>query len=41
MSALEGSTGFLPRRMLIGRDDLHRARMALHAAGLLGELRSG
>ena len=41
MSALEGSTGFLPRRMLIGRDDLHRARMALHAAGLLGELRNG
>ena len=41
MSALEGSTGFLPRRMLIDRDDLHRARLALHDAGLLGELRDG
>ncbi len=41
MSALEGSTGFLPRRMLIDRDDLYRARLALHDAGLLGELRNG
>ncbi len=39
MSALEGSLGFLPRRMLIDADDLGRARMALHGAGLLGELR--
>ena len=39
MSALEGSLGFLPRRMLIDRDDLPRARMALHGAGLLDELR--
>ncbi len=41
MSALEGSTGFLPRRMLIDGDDLHRARMALHEAGLLDALRNG
>ena len=41
MSALEGSTGFLPRRVLIDRDDLYRARLALHEAGLLGELRNG
>ena len=41
MSALEGSLGFLPRRMLIDADDLNRARMALHAAGLMAELRNG
>ena len=41
MSAVEGSLGFLPRRMLIDSDDLHRARMALHEAGLLHELRRG
>jgi hypothetical protein len=38
MSVLEGSTGFLQRRMMIGREDLHRARMALHEAGLLDQL---
>ncbi len=38
MSALEGSLGFLPRRMLIDADDLGRARMALHSAGLMAEL---
>ena len=41
MSAVEGSLGFLPRRMLIGADDLNRARMAMHAAGLMAELRRG
>ena len=41
MSAVEGSLGFLPRRMLIDADDLNRARMALHGAGLLSELRDG
>jgi len=41
MSAVEGSLGFLPRRMLIDADDLPRARMALHAAGLMAELRNG
>ena len=39
MSAVEGSLGFLPRRVLIDEDDLPRARMALHSAGLLAELR--
>lgn len=41
MSAMEGSLGFLPRRMLIDADDLRRARMALHAAGLMAEIRRG
>jgi hypothetical protein len=41
MSAMEGSLGFLPRRVLIDRDDLFRARLALHAVGLLGELSRG
>jgi hypothetical protein len=38
MSAVEGSLGFLPRRMLIDADDLPRARMAMHGAGLLALL---
>ena len=38
MSAMEGSLGFLPRRMLIDKDDLSRARLALHAVGLLNQL---
>jgi hypothetical protein len=42
MSALEGSLGFLPRRVLVAdADDLRRARRALEAAGLGGELRDG
>ena len=41
MSVLEGSCGFLPRRVLIDEDDLPRARMALHYAGLMNELRRG
>ncbi len=41
MSAVEGSLGFLPRRVLIDEDDLPRARMALHSAGLMAELRDG
>ncbi len=41
MSAVEGSLGFLPRRVMIDADDLPRARMALHYAGLIGELRHG
>lgn len=41
MSALEGSLGFLPRRMMIDRDDLNRARMAMHSAGLMAELKGG
>lgn len=38
MSALEGSTGFLPRRLLVLDDDLPRARRALIEAGLAAEL---
>jgi hypothetical protein len=41
MSVLEGSTGFLQRRMMIGSGDLHRARLALHEAGLLTQLGQG
>lgn len=41
MSAMEGSLGFLPRRILIDEDDLSRARLAMHAVGLLDELRHG
>jgi Protein of unknown function (DUF2007). len=41
MSAVEGSLGFLPRRLLIDDDDLPRARMALHEAGLLAQMRHG
>ena len=41
MSAMEGSLGFLPRRMLIDEDDLSRARLALHAVGLLDEVSHG
>lgn len=41
MSAVEGSLGFLPRRVLIDADDLSRARMALHSVGLLSELGMG
>lgn len=41
MSAVEGSLGFLPRRMMIDGDDLPRARRALREAGLLDETRHG
>ena len=41
MSAVEGSLGFLPRRLMIDSDDLYRARLALHEAGLLALLRNG
>ena len=41
MSAMEGSLGFLPRRILIDEDDLSRARLAMHAVGLLDEVRRG
>jgi hypothetical protein len=39
MSALEGSVGFLPRRVMVGEDDLDRARRILVEAGLAAELR--
>jgi hypothetical protein len=41
MSALEGSLGFLPRRVLVGDRDLTRARRLLEDAGLGGELKRG
>jgi hypothetical protein len=41
MSALEGSLGFLPRRVLVDAGDLARARRAIIAAGFGQELRSG
>lgn len=39
MSALEGSLGFLPRRILVPADELARTRRILEEAGLAGELR--
>jgi putative signal transducing protein len=39
MSAVEGSLGFLPRRILVDSDEADRARRLLGAAGLAGELR--
>jgi Putative prokaryotic signal transducing protein len=41
MSALEGSVGFLPRRILVRDGDLTRARRMLEEAGLGGELKRG
>ena len=38
MSALEGSLGFLPRRVLVVDDEIDRARTALREAGLGKEL---
>ena len=34
MSALEGSVGVLPRRLLVAEEDLFRARVAVAAAGV-------
>jgi len=39
MAAVEGSLGFLPRRILVERDDVTRARRLLVDAGLAAELR--
>jgi Putative prokaryotic signal transducing protein len=39
MSAVEGSLGFLPRRILVPDDDLRAARRLLSDAGLSAELR--
>jgi hypothetical protein len=39
MSAVEGSLGFLPRRILVAEEDFARARMLLTEAGLAAELR--
>jgi hypothetical protein len=40
MSVLEGSLGILPRRVLVGEDDVAAARRLLAEAGLGHELRS-
>ena len=40
-SAVEGSLGFLPRRVLVHNDDVVAARDALTEAGLAGELPHG
>ena len=39
MSVIEGSLGVLPRRLLVGDDDLAAARRVLTKAGLGHELR--
>ena len=41
MAAVEGSLGFLPRRILVDARDETRARRLLAQAGLAGELRDG
>ncbi len=41
MAAVEGSLGFLPRRILVERDEEGRARRLLTEAGLKDELRDG
>lgn len=39
MSAVEGSLGFLPRRIMVDSEQEARARRLLKEAGLAGELR--
>ena len=39
MSAMEGSLGFLPRRILVDSEEAAKARRLLIAAGLGAELR--
>ncbi len=41
MAAVEGSLGFLPRRILVDAREERRARRAIAEAGLAGELRDG
>ena len=41
MSAVEGSLGFLPRRIMVDSEQASRARRLLEEAGLAGELRNG
>ena len=41
MSAVEGSLGFLPRRIMIDSNERERARRLLREAGLSRELRDG
>ncbi|WP_371418392.1 DUF2007 domain-containing protein [Methylocapsa sp. S129] len=39
MSAVEGSLGFLPRRIMVDTEQSNRARRLLQEAGLAAELR--
>lgn len=41
MSALEGSLGFLPRRIWVAEEEAHRARRLLREAGFGHELSDG
>ena len=41
MSVLEGSTGFMFRRIMVARDDKAQARRLLQEAGLMAELVRG
>ncbi len=41
LAAVEGSLGFLPRRILVDAREEDRARRLLVQAGLAGELRDG
>ncbi len=41
MAAVEGSLGFLPRRILVDAREERRARRLLAEAGFAGELRDG
>ncbi|WAC28280.1 DUF2007 domain-containing protein [Ancylobacter sp. SL191] len=40
MSVMEGSIGLLPRRLLVGEDEMPRARTLLREAGLGAKLRA-
>ncbi|MGE3248019.1 MAG: DUF2007 domain-containing protein [Beijerinckiaceae bacterium] len=40
-SAVEGSLGFLPRRIMVDRQEAERVRRILREAGLAGELPNG
>jgi Putative prokaryotic signal transducing protein len=39
MAAVEGSLGFLPRRIMVDAREVDRARRVITEAGLAGELR--
>lgn len=39
MSVMEGSLGVLPRRVMVGRDDLEQARRILTDAGIAKEIK--
>jgi uncharacterized protein (DUF1330 family) len=41
MSAVEGSLGFLPRRILVDSDQREQARQLMHEVGLSRELSDG